>query len=58
MKKLSLLALLIVLSLPLMASAQEAPPKAEIFDGYSFLRVSPGNGLDSITGLGCVRPSL
>ena len=42
----------------LMASAQEAPPQAEIFGGYSFLRVSPGNELDSVTGLGCVRPSL
>lgn len=52
MKKLSLLALLTVLSLPLMASAQEEAPKAEIFGGYSFLRVSPGEGLDSVTGHG------
>jgi opacity protein-like surface antigen len=41
-----------VLSLPLMASAQEEAPKAEIFGGYSFLRVSPGQGLDSVNGNG------
>ncbi|MGH9752921.1 MAG: outer membrane beta-barrel protein [Blastocatellia bacterium] len=52
MKKLSLLALLMVLSLPLMISAQEEAPKAEIFGGYSFLRVYPGEGIDSITGHG------
>jgi len=52
MKKLSLLVCLTVLSLPLMASAQEAAPKVEIFGGYSFLRVSPGNGLNSVTGHG------
>jgi hypothetical protein len=42
-KRLSLVVCLTVLSLPLMASAQEAAPKVEIFGGYSFLRVSPGN---------------
>jgi opacity protein-like surface antigen len=52
MKKLSLLVCLTVLSLPLMASAQEAAPKVEIFGGYSFLRVGLGNGLDSVTGHG------
>ncbi len=52
MKKLSLLALLMVLSLPLMASAQEEAPKAEIFGGYSFLRVNLGEGFDSVTGHG------
>ncbi len=52
MNKLALLALLMVLSLPLMASAQEEAPKVEIFGGYSFLRVSPGQGIDSVTGHG------
>jgi hypothetical protein len=35
MKKLSFLAPLAVLCLPLAASAQEGAPKVEIFDGYS-----------------------
>ena len=38
MKKSSLVALLMVLSLPLMASAQEGAPKVEIFGGYSYVR--------------------
>jgi hypothetical protein len=52
MKKLSLLALLMVFSAPLMASAQEGAPRAEISGGYSLLRVNPGDGFDSITGHG------
>jgi hypothetical protein len=51
MKKLPLLALLMVLSLPLIASAQEEAPRAEIFGGYSFLQVRPGDGVDSVTGM-------
>jgi hypothetical protein len=43
MKKLSFLASLLVLCLPLAASAQEAVPEAEIFGGYSLLRVDPGS---------------
>jgi len=43
MKKLSFLASLVVLCLPLAASAQEAVPKVEIFGGYSFLRADPGS---------------
>ena len=46
MKKLSFLASLLVLCLPLAASAQEVAPKVEIFGGYSFLRV----GSPSISG--------
>jgi opacity protein-like surface antigen len=42
MKKLSFLASLLVLCLPLAASAQEVAPRAEIFGGYSFLRVDLG----------------
>jgi opacity protein-like surface antigen len=42
MKKLSFFASLVVLCLPLAASAQEVAPKAEIFGGYSFLRVDLG----------------
>jgi len=42
MKKLSFLASLLVLCLPLAASAQEAAPKVEIFGGYSLLRVGSG----------------
>src|SRR5262245_44095578 len=42
MNKLSFLASLVVLCLPLAASAQEVAPKAEIFGGYSFLRVDLG----------------
>src|SRR5262249_54386320 len=42
MKKLSFLASLLVLCLPLAASAQEATPKVEIFGGYSLLRVGSG----------------
>jgi hypothetical protein len=56
MKKLSLLALLMVFSAPLMASAQEGAPRVEISGGYSLLRISsPGTplpGLESITGHG------
>jgi len=37
-----------VLSLPLMASAQEEAPKAEIIGGYSFLQVRPGNGVERV----------
>jgi hypothetical protein len=43
MKKLSFLASLVVLCLPLAASAQEVAPKVEIFGGYSLLRVDPGS---------------
>src|SRR5262245_38174740 len=42
MNKLSFLAPLVVLCLPLAASAQEVAPKVEIFGGYSFLRVDLG----------------
>src|SRR5262245_43529748 len=42
MKKLSFLASLVVLCLPLAASAQEESPRVEIFGGYSFLRVDLG----------------
>src|SRR5262245_41870705 len=43
MKKLSFLVSLVVLCLPLAASAQEAAPQVEIFGGYSFLRTDPGS---------------
>jgi opacity protein-like surface antigen len=43
MKKLSFLASLLVLCLPLAASAQEVAPEVEIFGGYSLLRVDPGS---------------
>jgi len=46
MKKLSFLASLVVLCLPLAVSAQEAAPKVEIFGGYSFLRLN----LDAVPG--------
>jgi opacity protein-like surface antigen len=53
MKRLAFLALLTIFSLPLMASAQEVAPKAEIFGGYSLLRVSPDvEGVDSISANG------
>jgi len=56
MKKLLLLALLMVLSLPLMASAQEGAPRVEIFGGYALLRISSPEpalpGLESATGHG------
>jgi opacity protein-like surface antigen len=42
MKKMSFLAVLVVLCLPLAASAQEVAPRVEIFGGYSFLRVDLG----------------
>jgi len=42
MKKLSFLASLVFLCLPLVALAQEVSPKVEIFGGYSFLRVDLG----------------
>jgi opacity protein-like surface antigen len=43
MKKLSFLASLMVLCLPLAASAQETAPKVEIFGGYSYLRDNGGS---------------
>jgi opacity protein-like surface antigen len=43
MKKLSFLTSLLVLCLPLAASAQEVAPEVEIFGGYSLLRVDPGS---------------
>ena len=46
MKKLSFLASLVVLCLPLAVSAQESAPKVEIFGGYSFLRLN----LDAVPG--------
>jgi opacity protein-like surface antigen len=42
MKKMSFLASLLVLCLPLAASAQEVAPRVEISGGYSFLRVDLG----------------
>jgi opacity protein-like surface antigen len=42
MKKLSFLASLVVLCLPLAVSAQEVAPRVEISGGYSFLRVDLG----------------
>jgi opacity protein-like surface antigen len=42
MKKMSFLASLVVLCLPLAASAQEVAPRVEISGGYSFLRVDLG----------------
>ncbi len=47
MKKLFCLTSLLVICLPLSAMAQEAP-KAELFGGYSYLRVHPGEGGDNI----------
>jgi len=49
MKKLSLLTLLLVLCLPLAALAQEEAPKVEMFGGYSYLRVYPGEGADGVS---------
>jgi len=46
MKKLSFLASLVVLCLPLAVLAQESAPKVEIFGGYSFLRLN----LDAVPG--------
>jgi len=57
MKKLSFLASLVVLCLPLAASAQEVAPKVEIFGGYSFLRLNLGNNLSGVpsgTDLGAI----
>jgi opacity protein-like surface antigen len=54
MKKLSFLALLVVLCLPLAVSAQEAAPKVEIFGGYSFLRLN----LDAVPGSADVGANL
>ena len=49
MKKLSFFASLVVLCLPLAASAQETVPKVEIFGGYSYLRADSGDtGIDDI----------
>jgi opacity protein-like surface antigen len=42
MKKLSFLASLMILCLPLLAQAQEEAPKVEISGGYSFLRLNLG----------------
>ena len=42
MKKLSFLASLVFLCLPLAVSAQEVAPKVEIFGGYSYLRADTG----------------
>jgi opacity protein-like surface antigen len=50
MKKSSFLASLLVLCLPLMASAQEAAPRVELSGGYSFLRVDAG--VDTGAGAG------
>jgi opacity protein-like surface antigen len=47
MKKMSFLASLVVLCLPLAASAQEVAPRVEISGGYSFLRL---NASANITG--------
>src|SRR5262245_461208 len=52
MKKLSLLTLLLVLCLPLAASAQEEAPKVEMFGGYSYLRINPGEGADGVSSHG------
>jgi opacity protein-like surface antigen len=52
MKKLSLLTLLLVLCLPLGALAQEDAPKVEMFGGYSYLRINPGQGVDSVSAHG------
>jgi opacity protein-like surface antigen len=50
MKKSSILASLLVICLPLAASAQEEAPKVEIFGGYSYLRADSGNtGLDDVS---------
>ena len=54
MKKLSFLASLVVLCLPLAASAQEVAPKVEIFGGYSFLRIN----LDAIPAAADASPNL
>ena len=48
MKKLSYLTSLVVLYLPLAASAQEVTPKVEIFGGYSFLRLNLGANLSGV----------
>jgi opacity protein-like surface antigen len=50
MKKLSFLASLVVLCLPLAALAQEVAPKVEIFGGYSFLRLNLGANLSGVPG--------
>jgi opacity protein-like surface antigen len=50
MKKLSLLALLVVLCSPLAASAQEEAPKVEIFGGYSYFRLNFGQDLTAVPG--------
>src|SRR5262245_29526199 len=47
MKKLFCLTALLATCLPLSTKAQEAP-KAELFGGYSYLRVHPGEGGDNI----------
>jgi opacity protein-like surface antigen len=54
MKKLSFLASLVVLCLPLAVSAQEVAPRVEIFGGYSFLRLN----LDAVPGSADVSPNL
>jgi opacity protein-like surface antigen len=50
MKKLSFLALLVVLCSPLAALAQEEAPRVEISGGYSFLRLGLGQDLSGIPG--------
>ncbi|MGH9752637.1 MAG: outer membrane beta-barrel protein [Blastocatellia bacterium] len=49
MKKLSLLAALLILCLPLAASAQDEAPKIEIFGGYSYRRFDSGDGFGSVS---------
>jgi opacity protein-like surface antigen len=49
MKKLSFLASLIAVCLPLVAFAQEEAPKVEISGGYSFLRLDGGDAPDGAT---------
>ncbi|MGH9753021.1 MAG: outer membrane protein [Blastocatellia bacterium] len=47
MKKLSLLTVALAVCLPLSVLAQEGP-KAELFGGYSYLRINTGEGVDGI----------
>ncbi len=49
MKKLSLFTLLLILCLPLATFAQEEAPKVEMFGGYSYLRINPGDDIDRIS---------
>ncbi len=52
MKKLSLLTLLLVLCPTMSAVAQEEAPKVEMFGGYSYLRINPGDGVNSVSAHG------